>query len=52
MSEILRNVAPETTDDELDAAYAAAARDNPLYRYDSAVERLAARQHRRGWTMK
>lgn len=52
MSEVLRNVAPETTDDEPDAAYAAAARDNPLYPYDSEVERLAARQRRRGWTVK
>jgi hypothetical protein len=52
MSEVLRNVAPETTDDELEAAYADAARDDPSYPYDSEVERFAARQRRRGWTVK
>jgi hypothetical protein len=41
MSEVLRNVAPETTDDEPDPAYAVAARDNPSYAYDSEVELLA-----------
>ena len=48
--EVLRNVAPETTRNELDAVYAATARDNPLYPYEPEIERLAARQRRRGMT--
>jgi hypothetical protein len=47
MREVLRNAAPETTDGELDAAYAAAASDNPLNPDDSEVERRAAQQRRR-----
>jgi hypothetical protein len=42
MGDVLRNVAPETTDDESYAAYAAAARDNRLYPCDSEFKRLAA----------
>lgn len=50
--EVLRNVAPETTKDELDAAYVATARDNPLYPYEPEVEQLATRQRRRRWPVK
>jgi hypothetical protein len=40
----LRNLAPETTQDELGAAYAVPAHDNRLYPLSAEVEGLAAWQ--------
>jgi Arc/MetJ-type ribon-helix-helix transcriptional regulator len=36
----------ELREEELDAGYAAAVRDNPAYPYESEVERTAARKRR------
>jgi hypothetical protein len=44
MSDVVRNVAPETTEGELDAAYAVAARESPLYPYEPRLNGYTAWQ--------